>query len=251
MILHHKNLKIDVKRLKFKKGFKYSDDLSFVTISYDKKELLLQSPNMYIPFEVKKYTDESKKKYLDLTFQTSSDKDTNDFLVNLNKIFNKVKNIYKKNEVNYFIKETNIYKWMRFKLDDECLFFNQNKEKLKDIPSKSFGVFIFSLNGLWIMNNKVWFNWTILQSKLYIPKKLKEYYFFDEEDKNNSEIKNNIPPQPPPPPPPPPPFFKKNTSIKDQINKNKKSIKKNVKKTDSFTPTVDEIMLALKKLNSI
>ena len=68
MILHHKGLKIDVKLLKFKKGFKYSDDLSFIPISYDKKELLLQSPNMYIPFEVKKYTDESKKKIFRFNF---------------------------------------------------------------------------------------------------------------------------------------------------------------------------------------
>ena len=92
MILHHKGLKIDVKLLKFKKGFKYSDDLSFIPISYDKKELLLQSPNMYIPFEVKKYTDESKKKYLDLTFQTSSDKDTND-LININTDIYSIKKI--------------------------------------------------------------------------------------------------------------------------------------------------------------
>ena len=32
---------------------------------------------------------------------------------------------------------------MRFKLDDECLFFNQSKEKLKMIPSKCFGYLYF------------------------------------------------------------------------------------------------------------
>ena len=59
MILHHKDLKIDVKKLKFKKGFKYSEDLSLYLLVM--KRLLLQYPNMYLPFEVKKYTDESKK----------------------------------------------------------------------------------------------------------------------------------------------------------------------------------------------
>ena len=62
MILHHKGLKIDENQLKFKKGFKYSENLKFIPIQYNKKELLVQSPNMYIPFGVKKYSDNCKKK---------------------------------------------------------------------------------------------------------------------------------------------------------------------------------------------
>ena len=58
---------------------------------------------------------------------------------------------------------------MRFKLEDDymALFFNQNKERINYIPNKTMGVFIFfSLNGLWLMKDKIWFNWTILQSKI-------------------------------------------------------------------------------------
>ena len=55
MILHHKDLNIDKKLIKFKKGFKYTDNISFVPIFYNKKEIILQSPNMYIPFDVIKY----------------------------------------------------------------------------------------------------------------------------------------------------------------------------------------------------
>ena len=256
MILHHKGLKIDETRIKFKKGFKYSNDLSFIPLYYDKKILLIQSPNMYIPFNVKEYADRCKKTYLDLTFQNICDKETEDFLENLDIIFNRVKKNYKNYEINNFIKETNIYKWMRFRLDKQSLFFNQNKEKITEIPSKTFGVFIFSLNGLWLMDNKIWCNWVIIQSKLYIPVKLKEYYFIDKEEENiTSTILRPPPPPPPhpppPPPPPPPPNIKKQNPIKDQILKNKKNSKKKSKKEDSFTPSVSEIMLALKTLNKI
>ena len=39
MILHHKGLNIDEGLIKFKKGFKYSDNISFIPIQYNKKEL--------------------------------------------------------------------------------------------------------------------------------------------------------------------------------------------------------------------
>ena len=183
MILHHKDLIINKKLIKFKKGFKYTDNISFVPIYYNKKEIILQSPNMYIPFDVINYN-ENNKRYLDLSFQNLCDKDTNAFMDNLEIILNNVKENYSKFVINNFIKEKGPYKWMRFKLDNDTLFFNQNKEKVDTIPIKTFGVFILSLNGLWLIDNKIWFNWKILQSKSYIPIKLKEYYFFDEEDKD-------------------------------------------------------------------
>ena len=187
MILHHKGLNINERLIKFKKGFKYSDNISFIPIQYNKTELLIQTPNMYIPFDVVDYK-ENKKRYLDLTFQNLCDKETIDFLNNLTIISNKVKSNYKDFIINDFIKERGPYKWTRFKLSNDALFFNQNKEKINNIPIKHFGVFIISLNGLWIINKKVWFNWKILQSKLYIPIKLKEYHFFDEEDNVNNHI---------------------------------------------------------------
>lgn len=257
MILHHKGLKLSENLLRFKKGFKYSEDLSFIPLFYNKKELLIQSPNMYIPFEVKKYSEKCKKRYLDITFQNLRDKETLNFIENLSVIFNKVNKVYGKYDINEFIKQTDIYKWMRFKLEDDSLFFNQNKERINYIPNKTMGVFIFSLNGLWLMKDKVWFNWTILQSKIYTPIKLKEYIFIDDEEKEKDTICSykvtpikRIPP--PPPPPPPPPMMKQNSnSIKDQISKNKKNGKKNNKTNNNFTPSIDEIMLAIKTLNKV
>ena len=250
MILHHKGLTIDEGLIKFKKGFKYSDNMSFIPIYYNKKEILIQSPNMYIPFDVIEYK-ENNKKYLDLSFQDLGDKETNDFLNNLAIISKRVKENYSDCCINDFIKERGQYKWIRGKLPTDTLFFDQNKVKLEEIPQKTFGVFILSLNGLWLINNKIWFNWKILQAKLYIPIKLKEYYFIDEEDKNTKITPPRPPPIPPPPPPPLPSFLiKKGTPLKDQISKNKK-FKKDVKENDNFTPSINEILFALKKLNKI
>ena len=246
MILHHKDLKIKENLLRLKKQFNYSKDLSFIPILYDKKELLIQSPHMFIPFEIKNYSENFKKKYLDLTFQNNSDKETLNFIENLNIIFKKVKDVYINYTINEFIKETDIYKWMRFKIDDDTLFFNQYKEKINSFSNKSFGVFIFSLNGLWLMKGKIWFNWKILQCKIHIPTKLKEYLFIDEDIEsdnlsNKPIIQKKIPP---------PPINKNKNSIKDQISKNKLIPKKNIK-NNSFTPSIDEIMLALKTLNKV
>ena len=241
MILHHKGLNINNSLIKFKKGFKYSENISFIPIHYNKKELLIQSPNMYIPFDIINYK-ENNKQYLDLTFQNSSDKETCEFLKNIYSIFDCVKNHYRNFIVQDFIKERGPYKWMRFKLSNQSLFFNQQKEKLMKIPSKVFGVFIISLNGLWLIDNKLWFNWSILQSKLYIPTTLKEYYFLEEEECKENDT-------PPPPPPPQPFFIKKKLSIKDQISKNKSNGKQHKNKTDNFTPSIDELLNALKSLN--
>ena len=248
MILHHKGLNINEELIKFKKGFKYSENISFIPMYYNNEELLLQSPNMYIPFDVIEYEGKKNKRYLDLTFQNSCDKVTSVFLENLDFIFNKVKKKYKNYNVNGFIRERGDYKWMRFKIEESTLFFDQNKKKIEDIPNKKFGVFILSLNGIWIIDGKIWFNWKILQSKLYIPTKLKEYYLFDEEDHHKKIIPT---PPPPPPPPPPPSFIKENSSIKDQISKNKKNKKKDIKESDSFTPSINELMFALRSLNKI
>ena len=65
------------------------------------------------------------------------------------------------------------------------------------INSNSYGEFIISLNGLWICSNNVFFDWYVLQIKIYTPTVLKEYAFIDN-DKNNKIICNSTIPFPPP-----------------------------------------------------
>lgn len=247
MILNHKDLKIKNELLTFKKKIKYSDDFIYIPIKYDNKDLIIQTPDLFIPFEINKYSDKCTKQYLDLSFQSTNDnKQTEMFLNNLNKIQEKTIDKYNSSyEVNSFIKENNFSKWMRFKVNEDSLVFNQNKEKIEKISSKTFGVFIIGLSGLWVMNNKVWFNWEILQSKIYIPVKLKEYYFFDDENEKNISIPKKIIPRPPPPPPPPPPVKKSENRI--VIQKKKKIVKE---ENNFFQPNINEIILALKTLKA-
>ena len=132
---------------------------------------------------------------------------------------------------------------MRFKISEESLVFNQNKEKIEKIISKTFGVFIIGISGLWVMNNKVWFHWEIIQSKIYTPIKLKEYYFFDDEKEIMIPPKRNIPP---PPPPPPPPVKKSQSKI--IIHKKNKKIKED--NNNFFQPDINDIISALKTLRA-
>ena len=165
MILSYKNNPINIESIKFKKRIQYSDDYIYIPIQYNGKDILIQTPDMFIPFPLKTYT--CNKKYLDLSFQKLSDDFIHDFL---NVFYEKTYTTYSKNyEIDNFIKESKTSKWMRFKVDDSCLFFNQEKEKINEIISKTYGSFIIHLNGLWIVKNKIWFQWTILQAKVKIP----------------------------------------------------------------------------------
>ena len=236
MILFYKRDKIETDKIKFNQRFQYSKDYFFIPIQYDNKDILIQTPNMYIPFNINEYS-ENNRKYLDLSFQKNNEIFIKDFL---EVFYKKVKERYGNYEINDFIKKNDYSKWMRFKLNDKCLFFDQNKNKIDKFNSKTFGTFIIQLNGLWVVKGKLWFYWTILQGKINTNTILNEYSFIDEPKKI-----------PIPPPPPPPPLPKKNVSRiiikkKESTNKTKENDNDN-----DFVPSLDEIKLALQSLQKI
>lgn len=186
----------DISQFKFKKRYYLSEDLSFIPVTYQRDEYFVQSPPLYVPFGI---NDSYKKKYIDLSFHDfKTNKESQKFLNHhLNPIYKLVETRYKTNyTISPFIKENEYSKWMRFKIDDSCLFFNQHKEIIPTIPKKSFGIFIFQWCGIWVHKNTLWFHWKVMQSKTRIPIQLKEYCIIEE----SSPLK--IPPPPPPPPPP-------------------------------------------------
>ena len=126
MILFHKKYQIDINNLVFKKKRTFSDKFTFIPIMYDKKDIIIQTPLLFIPFTIRKYSTNSSNQYLDLSFQNQESDD--DFLVFLDQIY---KTVYKKYSNEYqvesFIKDSEYSQWMRFKLGNECLFFNQKK----------------------------------------------------------------------------------------------------------------------------
>ena len=71
MILFHKKYNVEIKKITFKKKRKFSNDFIYIPIQYDKKDLIIQTPLLFIPFGINKYSTTSTKKYLDLSFQNN------------------------------------------------------------------------------------------------------------------------------------------------------------------------------------
>ena len=276
MILNHKNFSLNKNKIKIKKKQKFSEDFTFIPINYDFRDLIIQTPILFIPFGKQKYSINDSKSYIDLSFQNMiNDKNIEIFFNNLRKLYLTIKEYFNDYLVEDFLKKNKYSYSMRFKIDDECLFFDQNKNIYKNEIKKTFGSFIIHLNGLWVMENRIWFQWYIVQAKINIPIVIKEYIFIDEDD-DNKEIKKSFIP---PPPPPPPPLFKNNDKYskmlklgipKHAVEQKKRmdrirpedlqnvQLKKNnfkkskIKKNDnSFTPSLDEIRNAKQKLQKI
>jgi hypothetical protein len=122
--------------------------------------------------------------------------------------------------------------------------FDEYKTALPHINRFTYGHFIIHLEGIWINNNDIWFQWTLLQARVQIPLHLQDYSFIDDhavvpdkiDDKYDKMIKMGVPkaavmrqkmmdlptekrslvihsgPGPPPPPPPPPGTSNKTTN---------------------------------------
>ena len=277
MILNHKNFQYDKELLNVKRKQKFSQEFTFSQIKYNSQEFLIQTPVLFVPFGIQQYSINDSKKYLDLSFQNiENDQNIQVFLKNLKKIYSSVKKDFQEYTVDKFLKETKFSPLLRLKVDDNCLFFDQNKNKYQDDLPKTYGSFIIHLTGLWSMNQKIWFQWQLLQAKIKIPFVLKEYAFIDDdEEEKEKEKEKTIQSKIPPPPPPPPPVCSKYSRMlklgipkgaveqkktldrirpedlqKVKLKKGKVIDKKN-KDDENFTPSLDEIRNALQSLQKI
>ena len=273
MILNHKNFQYDKELLNVKRKQKFSQEFTFSQIKYNSQEFLIQTPVLFVPFGIQQYSINDSKKYLDLSFQNiENDKNIQVFLDNLKKIHSSIKEYFQEYTVDNFLKETKFPSLLRLKVDDNCLFFDQNKEPYEGDLPKTYGSFIIHLTGLWSMNQKIWFQWQLLQAKIKIPFVLKEYAFIDDdEEEKEKTIQSKIPPPPPPPPPPVCSKYSKMLKLgipkgaveqkktldrirpedlqKVKLKKGKVIDKKN--KDENFTPSLDEIRNALQSLQKI
>ena len=134
MILSHKGLQLKKEDLFFKKKINCSENFSYIPVQYKNKDLLLQTPDLFIPFCIKTFSDKCNKKYLDLSFQSDKNKETIHFINILQEIFEVVHKKYSNTyDIQSFIKESKLSKWMRFKIQEDALIFNQNKEKIEQM----------------------------------------------------------------------------------------------------------------------
>ena len=237
-MIHSCDKILDSKNINYKKKLKYSEGFSFVGISYFKRDFCIQTPKLYSKYGLNKKYD---KYFIDLSLQNICNDDNIKILLDdFTMIYDAIKNKYKNyNVVNPIKKDT-----IRFKTKSDFKVYDSNRKLIESVLPNTYGNYIIYLQGIWLINSDIYFQWYTLQAKIDMPLNLEEYAFLD-------SIKIDIP-KPPPlpnfiPKPPPLPNFKK---VENKIVIKKKTVKKVVKK-EIDVPTLSEIMLALSKLKTI
>tara|TARA_B110001469_G_C9641017_1_gene322430 strand:- start:69 stop:782 length:714 start_codon:yes stop_codon:yes gene_type:complete len=227
MILSKDN--INTNKIQIIKKLKYPNDFFLYLLKYDKKQLLFQTPKLFVPYGIQCF---NNKKYISISLlNKNNDENINNFINNLNKIEILVKKKFKSKKVISILKEDNI----KLKIYNS-LYFDEQKNLIESIPSNIYGNFIIHLHCIWEYKNILYFQCNLSQAKVYIPIFLKEYSFIDENKINKI---NKIPP-----PPPLPPSF----TIKkyERVHTNIKN--KPIKLIDFNPPSINDIRNALKKM---
>ena len=183
MIIHHsenlKNFHICIH-----KPLKYSESFTFIPFGLQKNDKLikciLQTPLMFTPFGIQ--TTKNNKQVIDISFQNNKNDDSyKNFIKSLQYIYRcvyyKFKDTYKVNE---FLKNTDFNECIRLKLTDNTSLYDESKNSIDTIDKFTYGYYIIELEGLWINNNDLWFQWNLLQAKVRLPTHLYEYSFIDE-----------------------------------------------------------------------
>lgn len=236
-MIHSCDKILDSKNINYKKKLKYSEEFSFVGISYLKKDFCIQTPKLYSKYGLNKKYD---KYFIDLSLQNICNDDNIKILLDdFNMIYDIIKNKYKNYNVVNPLKNNTI----RFKTKSDFKIYDSNRKLIESVLPNTYGNYIIYLQGIWLIDNDIYFQWYTLQAKIDMPLNLEEYAFSD-------SVKNI--PKPPPlpnfiPKPPPLPNFKK----LEKKNIEKKKVVKNVVKKEIDVPTLEEIMLALSKLKTI
>ena len=234
MIIHHSE-NIKSYHLFVQKPLKYSDKFTFIPLRLKKEKdfikCILQTPLLFTPYGICKT--QKDKNIIDISFQNiENDKSQRVFHKNLKYIYDTVYEKYKYDYiVNDFLKSTDFNDCLRLKMNSNTKIFDESKNIIEKIENYSYGNFIIELEGLWLNEDNIWFQWNLLQAKIKLPTHLTEYSFVDEivvhkiDDKYDKMLKMGVPkaaverqrlldgkgtskgisakgiPKPPPPPP--------------------------------------------------
>ena len=287
MIIHHSE-NIKSYHLFIQKPLKYSDKFTFIPLRFKKTEefikCIFQTPLLFTPYGICKT--QNNKNIIDISFQNiENDKSQILFHKNLKYIYDTVYEKYKYDYiVNDFLKKTDFNDCLRLKINDNTKIFDESKNMIEKIENYSYGNFIIELEGIWLNEDNIWFQWNLLQAKIKIPTYLNEYSFIDEiiekktiTDKYDKMLKMGVPKAaverqrlldgngtsnkgiPPPPPPPGMLPEKKINSIPKikasdlrnvVLKKGKPIDKKPIKRDPNHfePPTLEELQTTLSRL---
>ena len=202
MIIHHSE-NIKSYHLFIQKPLKYSDKFTFIPIRFKKEKefikCILQTPLLFTPYGICKT--QNNKNIIDISFQNiDNDKSQHVFHKNLKYIYDTVYNKYKYDYiVNDFLKTTDFNDCLRLKINNTTKLFDESKNNIEKIENYSYGNFIIELEGLWLNEDNIWFQWNLLQAKIKLPTHLTEYSFIDEivvhkiDDKYDKMLKMGVP----------------------------------------------------------
>jgi hypothetical protein len=222
-------LDLNVKDINIKKSLKYSNDFTFVGLSLNKKDICMQTPKLYSKYGINNNYDKS---FINLSLQNiENDKSIKNFKFNLDLIYNFIKRKYYNYNVVNYLKDLEF----RLKVKDNIKIYDKQKNTIKNIMSNTYGNYIIYLQGFWIINKDIYFQWYVLQAKIDLPLHLNDYAFIDE----TPNMPKNIPK------PPPLPIFKRSEN-KIVIKKSKVKIEKK-----GEVPSLDDIRFALSRLKCI
>ena len=104
MIYHYKD-KLQDLPYTLKTSLKYSDEFTFVPMKIKNKDILFQTPRLFVPYGIQTNKDVSKR-YVMVSFQNqTNDTFTKDFLSDLQSLYELIKEYYGSTyQVNSFIK---------------------------------------------------------------------------------------------------------------------------------------------------
>ena len=224
---------LDINEINFKKSLKYSNDFTFIGLSIFKKDICIQTPKLYTKYGI---NNNYNKSFINLSLQNiENDNSIKKFKNNLDLIYNLIQTKYSKYNVIKFLKDLEF----RLKIRENYKIYDTHRNEIDKITSNTYGNYIIYLQGFWIIDNDIYFQWYLLQAKMDLPITLDNYAFID-------ETKPLIQPLRPPKPPPLPIFKKSNNKIIITRNINSKN---KIKKIDA--PSLDDIRSALSRLKTI
>lgn len=277
---------LDIGKISIKKRINISSSFTNFPIKYNDKNLIIQTPIVYIPFGISSY---NNKKYIDISLINSqSDQNMKLLKKNILEIDDLVKSKFKKHTFSSSYKKTSFYPdRLRLSFYDDMLVFNEKKEQIdiSKLNPKMYVKLLISPQYVWKKSNFIGILWSILQVKIYSKPILNEYSFIDDEDdvdisKYTKMLKCRVPvqaiknkmmldkvdpklldkhmgiesiPTPPPPPPINLNMLKKKDLLKSlsklKTNPNKKSsLTKNSSTSNSFRVTLNDLKnIKLKK----